>query len=64
VEIVKELPLALLLRPFNFDTLATKAYQYAGDERIYSAAFPSLLIVGVSLISVLIFHQIARSGQR
>jgi len=63
VDIVKELPLTLLLRPFNFDTLATRAYQYAGDERIYQAAFPSLLIVGVGLVSVLIFHHIARSGQ-
>lgn len=61
VEIVKELPLALLLRPFNFDTLATKAYQYAGDERIYSAAFPSLLIICVSLVSVLLLHHAGRN---
>ncbi len=60
VEAVKELPLALLLRPFNFDTLATKAYQYAGDERIFSAAVPSLLIIGVSMISVVILHHIGK----
>ncbi len=53
VEVVKELPLALLLRPFNFDTLATKAYQYANDERVYNAAVPSLLIIAVSLIAIL-----------
>src|SRR5690606_1192878 len=35
MEVVKELPLTLLLRPFNFDTLATKAYQYASDEQIH-----------------------------
>jgi ABC-type Fe3+ transport system, permease component len=64
VEIVKELPLTLLLRPFNFDTLATKAYQYAGDERIYQAAVPSLLIIGIGLVSVFLFHQMAGSGRR
>ncbi|GIP34780.1 iron ABC transporter permease [Paenibacillus sp. J2TS4] len=53
VEIVKELPLTLLLRPFNFDTLATRTYQYAMDERIFEAALPSLLLIGISLISVL-----------
>ena len=37
VEICKELPLALLLRPFNFETLATKTFQYANDEQIYEA---------------------------
>ncbi len=56
VEVVKELPLALLLRPFNFDTLATKAYQYASDERIYAAALPSLLVIGVSLLSIIMLH--------
>lgn len=56
IEIVKELPLALLLRPFNFDTLATKAYQYASDERIFNAAVPSLLIIAVSLVSIWVLY--------
>lgn len=60
VEIVKELPLTLLLRPFNFDTLATKAYQYASDERIFSAAVPSLAIIAVGMISILVFHQLGK----
>ncbi|WP_274361769.1 ABC transporter permease [Paenibacillus thermotolerans] len=64
VEIVKELPLALLLRPFNFDTLATKAYQYAGDERIFAAAVPSLFIIGVSFISIIVFHQLGRREEQ
>jgi iron(III) transport system permease protein len=64
VEIVKELPLALLLRPFNFETLATKTYQYANDEKIFQAAVPSLMIIGVSMISVLIFHQLTKRVQR
>jgi iron(III) transport system permease protein len=44
VEILKELPATLILRPFNFDTLAIKAYAYASDERLLEAAAPSLLI--------------------
>ena len=53
VEIIKELPLTLLLRPFNYNTLSTKAYQYATDERIFDAALPSLLLIVIGLISVL-----------
>jgi len=60
VEIVKELPLTMLLRPFNFDTLATKAYQYASDERIFQAAFPSLAVIAVGMVSILVFHQLGK----
>ncbi|WP_409346242.1 ABC transporter permease [Paenibacillus sp. MBLB4367] len=60
VEIVKELPLTLLLRPFNYDTLSTRAYQYATDERIYDAALPSLLLVMLSLVSVLLMLKLER----
>jgi iron(III) transport system permease protein len=40
------------LRPFDLDTLATKTYQYASDERIMEASIPSLLIIGISMVSV------------
>lgn len=60
VEIVKELPLTLLLRPFNFDTLAARAYRYAADERIYEAAPPSLLLVLISLLSVWLLNRWGR----
>lgn len=60
VEIVKELPLTMLLRPFNFETLATQTYKYAIDERIYEAALPSLLLISVSLMSILVFNQIGK----
>ncbi|MOA02992.1 Maltose transport system permease protein MalG [compost metagenome] len=63
VEIMKELPLTLLLRPFNYNTLATRAYQYASDERIYEAALPSLLLIAVSLIPVLLIIRLER-GKR
>ncbi|WP_223067947.1 ABC transporter permease [Paenibacillus caui] len=64
VEICKELPLALILRPFNFETLATKAYRYASDEQIFEAAIPSLLIIGISLISVYVMHYLDRRWEQ
>lgn len=64
VEIVKELPLTLLLRPFNFDTLATRTYQYAIDERIYEAALPSLALIGLGLISVLLMSGIDKETMK
>ncbi|OIU67021.1 ABC transporter permease [Rossellomorea aquimaris] len=64
VEIIKELPLALLLRPFNFDTLATKTYQYAKDEMIHEAAIPSLMIILLSVVSVAVFQMIDRKVKK
>lgn len=50
VDVLKELPATLILRPFNFDTLAVLADRYAQDERLAQAAWPSLIIVGVAVI--------------
>ncbi len=58
IDIMKELPLTLILRPFNFDTLATKAYQYASDEMIHQAAIPSIIIVVVSAMAIYVFHHV------
>jgi iron(III) transport system permease protein len=63
MEVVKELPLTLLLRPFNFDTLATKAYQYASDEQIHQASLPSLMIIALGIISVSIYHAIGKGDR-
>jgi iron(III) transport system permease protein len=52
VDVLKELPATLILRPFNFDTLAVLADRYAADERLAQAAWPSLIIVGVAVIPV------------
>jgi iron(III) transport system permease protein len=52
VDIIKELPLTLILRPFNFHTLATRVYQFAGDEMIYEAAIPALILIGVCSIAI------------
>ena len=58
IEILKELPLTLILRPFNFDTLSTKAFQYASDEQIHEASLASIIIVLISGIAIYIFHQV------
>ena len=54
VDIIKELPITLILRPFNFDTLAVQTYQYAIDEMIPKSAVYSLTIVVLGTI-LLIF---------
>ena len=61
VDCLKELPATLVLRPFNFDTLAVVSYQFASDERLGQAALPSLLIVLVSLLPVLLLSRSIRS---
>ena len=56
VDILKELPITLLLRPFNFETLATYVYQYASDEMLEESSFAALFIViaGFGLVIYLI----------
>jgi iron(III) transport system permease protein len=64
VDVMKELPATLVLRPFNFDTLAVIAYQFAADERLGEAAIPSLTIVAVGVLPVVLLSRaIARSSQ-
>ncbi len=54
VDVMKELPATLIMRPFNFDTLAVQAYRLASDERLAGAAVPSLVIVGMGLLPVIL----------
>jgi len=56
VDVMKELPATLVLRPFNSDTLAVVAYQLARDERLGEAAVPSLALVAFGLIPVLLLN--------
>lgn len=53
VDVIKELPLSLILRPFDFETLSIRAFFYATDERIYDASAPALFIVVLSLAALL-----------
>jgi iron(III) transport system permease protein len=62
VDCLKELPATLVLRPFNFDTLAVVAYHFAADERLAEAALPSLAIVAVGLLPVTILARSFRRG--
>jgi iron(III) transport system permease protein len=63
VDVMKELPATLVLRPFDSDTLAVVAYQLAKDERLAEAALPSLAIVVVGLIPVVMLSAAMRSGR-
>ncbi len=57
VEVLKELPTTLILRPFNFNTLSVKAYEMASDERLADAGLPALLIVLTGLIPVILLSK-------
>ncbi len=62
VDVMKELPATLVMRPFNFDTLATQAYTLASDERLAEASTAALAIVAVGLLPLMaLSRQIARS---
>ncbi|UUX97811.1 ABC transporter permease [Aquabacterium sp. J223] len=60
VDVMKELPATLVLRPFNSDTLAVVAYNFARDERLAEAALPSLAIVAVGMLPVLLLSRTLR----
>jgi len=62
VDVMKELPATMVIRPFNFDTLAIRVYNLAADERLTEAAGPALAIVLVGIIPVIILSlRIAKS---
>ena len=62
VDVLKELPATLILRPFNFNTLAVRAYELAADERLADAAPASLAIVLAGIIPVILLsYSITRS---
>jgi iron(III) transport system permease protein len=62
VDVVKELPATLILRPFNFNTLAIRTYELANEERLADAAGPALTIVLVSIIPVILLsRQLSRA---
>lgn len=57
VDVMKELPATLIVRPFNFDTLAVRAYQLAADERLAEAALPALVIVAAGILPVILLSR-------
>ena len=54
VDVMKELPATLIMRPFNYDTLAVQAFRLASDERLEGAAVPSLVIAAIGLVPVIL----------
>jgi iron(III) transport system permease protein len=57
VDVMKELPATIVLRPFDFDTLAVMAWQLARDERLAEAAIPSLTLVAFGLLPVILLSR-------
>jgi iron(III) transport system permease protein len=55
IDVIKELPLTLILRPANYDSLATIIYVYARDERIQDSSIPSLILITIAAILVYLF---------
>ncbi|MEM8524133.1 MAG: iron ABC transporter permease [Bacteroidota bacterium] len=60
IDVMKELPLTLLLKPYEVQTLAVKAYEYASDELVMEAALPSLLIILTGVLPVIILNKLIR----
>ncbi len=67
VDVLKELPATLILRPFNFNTLAVRAHELAADERLADAATPALMIVLVGILPVILLSRAishSRAGEK
>ncbi|MCP9848433.1 iron ABC transporter permease [Cyanobium sp. Morenito 9A2] len=64
VDTVKELPLTFALRPFDFDTLSVRVFQYASDERVGAALLPALLILMLGLVASLALIPSLESDRR
>jgi iron(III) transport system permease protein len=63
IDTLKELPATLVLRPFNFETLSTRVYRLAADERLAEASMAAILIVALSLIPTLIVARRSLRGE-
>jgi iron(III) transport system permease protein len=64
IDVAKELPLTLVLRPFDFRTLAVRAYELASDERIVESAMPSLFLVLIGIVTVVLMKRMLDTGER
>ncbi len=63
IDTLKELPLTLILRPFNFNTLATKAFEYANDEMIHEASISSLFIIVISIFFIFLMNKLTSTKE-
>lgn len=60
IDTVRELPATLILRPFNLETLATRTYRLASDERLVEAAIPALILLAAGLLPVLLLNRLTK----
>ncbi|MDN3647267.1 iron ABC transporter permease [Pontixanthobacter aestiaquae] len=63
IEVMKELPATMILRPLDFETLAISAHHFASDERLAQAALPSLILVGLGVPVMLLIGWLSERGQ-
>ena len=63
VDVMKELPATLILRPFDFNTLAVRAFELASDERLADSSTSALTIVFVGLVPVIYLSKIISQSQ-
>ena len=61
---MKELPATMILRPFDFETLAIMAHNYAADERLAQAALPSLMLIGLGLPAMIAVSWLATHNRK
>ena len=64
VDVLKELPATIILRPYDFSTLAIKAHELAMDERLYEAALPLITIIFVCLCPLFVINKISTNNKR
>ncbi|AOL22869.1 iron(III) transport system permease protein [Erythrobacter litoralis] len=60
IDTLRELPATLILRPFNLETLATRTYRLASDERLAEASIPALILLAAGILPVILLHRTAR----
>lgn len=62
IDVMKELPLTLILKPYKINTLAVKAYEYASDELIAEASLPSLFIILVGIVPIILLNKLTTNA--
>lgn len=64
VDVMKELPLTLILKPYNISTLAVKSYEYASDELILEASLPSLCIILTGIVPIILLNKLILTNEK
>ncbi|MEO1450681.1 MAG: iron ABC transporter permease, partial [Bacteroidota bacterium] len=62
IDVLKELPLTLILRPFNYNSLATRAFDLASEEQLAESALPALIIILTALVPTLLLNRVSQSS--